>query len=101
MTLDLTDDGDGLSNGEEYLVGSHPGSGASFFKVAAAPAEGAPGQLVLSWNSVPGRRYEVLWSPDLATPFAPLAEITAAAATTTHPVAMGGVLGFYRVRLIP
>ncbi len=94
-------DGDGLGNRDEYLVGSHPSSGSSFFKVTAEPDAAEPGQLTLSWNTVPGRRYEILWSPDLATPFTPLAEITATAAATTHEVGMAGTLGFYRVRLVP
>ncbi len=102
-TADAIDDldGDGLSNGDEYLVGTDPGSGNSFFKVTAEPNAAAPGQLTLSWNTVPGRRYEIQWSPDLVTPFTPLAEITATAAATTHEMGMAGTLGFYRVHLVP
>ena len=91
-------DGDGLTNLQEYQLGTHPKSATSFFKASLAPASGTPGTYQLSWNSVVGKTYVIEWSPDLVTPFAPVRTVTASATTTTAPVSNAGNVGFYRVR---
>lgn len=92
-------DGDGFSNLNEYLLGTNPRSGASFFKAELAPVAGAPGTYQLSWNSVAGKTYVVEWSPDLKTPFTMLHTITATETTTRLNLERTGTLGFFRVRL--
>lgn len=91
-------DGDGFSNLNEYLLGTDPRSGASFFKATLAPVAGVPGTYQLSWISVAGKTYVVEWSPDLKKPFTPLQTVTAAATTTSLNLARSGTLGFFRVR---
>ncbi|WP_035613308.1 type VI secretion system tube protein Hcp [Haloferula sp. BvORR071] len=54
---DLDFDQDGRANKEEYLAGTNPNSGASFFRMSASTA--APGQVSLTWNSVAGSSYKV------------------------------------------
>jgi type VI protein secretion system component Hcp len=91
-------DGDGLTNLQEYQLGTHPKSGTSFFRAALAPMAGSPGNYQLSWNSVIGKTYVIEWSPDLQTPFATLRNVTASATTTTESIVNTGNVGFYRVR---
>ncbi|MEO6475412.1 type VI secretion system tube protein Hcp [Luteolibacter sp.] len=91
-------DGDGLTNLQEYQLGTDPKSGTSFFRAALAPVSGSPGNYQLSWNSVVGKVYVIEWSPDLATPFATLRTVTATATTSTAAIANAGNVGFYRVR---
>jgi len=92
-------DGDGFTNLQEYQLGTHPKSGASFFKVTVVPLSGSPGIYQLTWTSVVGKAYVIEWSPDLKIPFTTLREVTATATTTSDNVANAGSIGFYRVRL--
>lgn len=91
-------DGDGLTNLQEYQLGTDPTSGTSFFKASLAPVSGSPGNYQLSWNSVAGKVYVIEWSPDLATPFTTLRTVTATATTSTESIVNAGNVGFYRVR---
>lgn len=91
-------DGDGFTNLQEFQLGTHPKSGASFFKATLTINPATPGFHQLSWNSVEGKTYVVEWTPHLTTPFTFLRAVTATAATTTENVAINGTLGFYRVR---
>lgn len=91
-------DGDGLSNLNEYLLGTHPRSGTSFFKAQLSPVPASPGSYQLSWNSVPGTTYVIEWSPDLITPFTALRSVTAAGTTSSQNFGNVGSVGFYRVR---
>lgn len=91
-------DGDGLTNLQEYQLGTDPKSATSFFRAALAPVQGSPGNYQLSWNSVVGKIYVIEWSPDLTTPFATLRTVTATATTSTESIANAGSVGFYRVR---
>lgn len=91
-------DGDGLTNLQEYQLGTDPKSGTSFFKAALAPADGPPGTYQLSWNSVAGKAYVIEWSPDLTTPFATIRTVTATGTTGTASITNAGNVGFYRVR---
>ena len=90
-------DGDGFSNLDEYLLGTNPRDGSSFFKATLAPLAEVPGTYQLSWNSVAGKSYLVEWSPDLNTPFDKFRIVTATAPTTSITFERGGPLGFYRV----
>jgi type VI protein secretion system component Hcp len=91
-------DGDGLTNLQEFQLGTHPKSGTSFFRAALAPVSGSPGNYQLSWNSVVGKAYVIEWSPDLTTPFAVVRTVTATATTSRESIANAGNVGFYRVR---
>lgn len=91
-------DGDGLTNFQEFQLGTLPNSATSVFKAALAPVEGAAGTFQISWVSVVGKTYLVEWTPDLATPFTTLRTVTATATTSTENIVNTGSLGFYRVR---
>jgi type VI protein secretion system component Hcp len=91
-------DGDGLTNLQEFQLGTDPKSGTSFFKAELAPVSDSPGNYQLSWNSVVGKVYVIEWSPDLVTPFTTLRTFTATATTSTASIANAGNVGFYRVR---
>jgi len=91
-------DGDGLSNGDEFELGTHPASGSSFFRSTLSPLAGAPESYQIDWDSVPGKVYIIEWTPDLGTPFSTVREVTAAGDRTTEAVPRNGELGFYRVR---
>lgn len=91
-------DGDGLSNLNEFLLGTNPRSGTSFFKAQLTPVTGSPGVYQLTWNSVVGTTYVVEWSPDLKTPFTTQRTVTATATTRSENFVNPGSVGFYRVR---
>ncbi len=91
-------DGDGLTNLQEYQLGTHPKSNTSFFKAALAPVAGSAGTFQLSWISVVGKTYLIEWTPDLTTPFTTIRTVTATATTSTESIVNTGNLGFYRVR---
>lgn len=91
-------DGDGLSNLDEFQLGTHPKSGTSFFKSTLASVPATPGTYQLTWNSVVGKAYVIEWSPDLTTPFTPVRTVTASSTTSTETMTSGGSIGFYRVR---
>ncbi len=91
-------DGDGLTNRQEYQLGTDPKSGTSFFRATLAPVIDTPGTYQLSWNSVVGKKYVIEWSPDLVTPFATVRTVTAGATTSTASFTNAGDVGFYRVR---
>jgi hypothetical protein len=56
---------------------------------------------ILSWNSVPGIRYDVLAAPDLAQPFALVGSVTATNATTQwNTGSPEDGARFYRVRAV-
>jgi len=101
LDLDL----DGLSNLEEYRLGTCPESVFSFFRVEAEPeSDGA--ELGLRWMSRPGNRYVVEQSNQLtlASWQSVVAEVVApegvAVTEATIPVPLEARQGFYRVRLL-
>ena len=94
--LDL--DGDGFTNLQEYQLGTRPDSPTSFFKAVLTAVPATPGSYQLTWNSVAGKAYVIEWSPDLATPFAPLRTVMATASSTTETIDHSGSIGFFRVR---
>lgn len=91
-------DGDGLTNLQEYQLGTDPQSGSSFFKATLVPVSGQPGVYQLSWNSVSGKAYVIEWSPDLKTPFVTILTVTATGSSAVQNVSRPGNIGFYRVR---
>jgi hypothetical protein len=62
----------------------------------------SPNPLTLSWEAIPGQRYEVLATTNITTGFKPVASVTAASTLAQWPIsAPGGPAGFYRVQLGP
>ncbi|MDF7798983.1 right-handed parallel beta-helix repeat-containing protein [Pontiellaceae bacterium B1224] len=63
-------DGDGQSNGEEYVSGTDPTNAFSFFTTANAMAEvNGTNSFVLEWVAMPDRLYSVLWATNLTSGF--------------------------------
>ncbi len=60
-------DGDGISDHDEWVSGTDPLDAASVFRIRSLDDEG------LSWTPVVGRAYSVLWTDDLTRPFVPIA----------------------------
>ena len=79
-------DGDGQDNGEEEIAGTHPLDPQAYFALEGDGPE-------MSWPFVPGRAYDVDFTPDMRQPFAPLA--TGLATNAYAPDSNG----FYRVRV--
>lgn len=96
----LDTDGDGLTNLEEFRLGTNPRDGSSFFRAIAESGPPGSGELVLTWNSVPGADYDVKFSPNLIQPFEAIARVRAAGTTTSHTVPRAGGKGFYKVELV-
>jgi hypothetical protein len=62
-------DGDGLTNLEEFLADTNPLSAASFLRVTTITKPNVPAPVTLVWSSTPTRQYHIRSSPDLAAPF--------------------------------
>jgi type VI secretion system Hcp family effector len=95
--LGLDSDHDGLPDTAEYRLGTHPNDPTSFFSAVASIAMPDNGGLNLKWPSVSGEEYQIEYSPDLATPFATVATVTATSGETTFTVARTLQAGFFRV----
>ena len=97
---DADPDGDGMSNWNEYLVGTNPSDAASVLAITEA-ALGGGSHYVVRWPSVAGRVYAVERSTNLAAgAFAPVIENLPAVPpvnvyTDTPPVSAAI---FYRIR---
>jgi hypothetical protein len=62
-------DGDGQNNGYEYVVGSIPNDGTSYFRLRIEPVPGQPDQRRLIFSPrVGGRVYTPQYSTDLSSP---------------------------------
>lgn len=91
------DDSDMFSNLEEYIAGTKPQDGSSFFFASGSP-NGAD-DFLLRWNAVSGRVYAIQHSPDLITPFVPVRNgIEYPQDSYSHPMNSGST-GFFRVRV--
>ncbi|MGJ8725772.1 MAG: sulfatase-like hydrolase/transferase [Roseibacillus sp.] len=56
-------DGDGASNVDEFVAGTDPTNNGDFFCISDFDLQGA--NVVVSWPSVAGRSYDLVWSTDL------------------------------------
>ncbi|QJE97426.1 hypothetical protein [Luteolibacter luteus] len=82
-------DGDGFSNRDEYLAGTNPSSGTSFFRaVVNGPGTSGGSDITLSWSSVAGKTYTILATQDLAQPFLPIGSVTASGTQSTFPTSL-------------
>ncbi|MBN1675949.1 MAG: DUF4082 domain-containing protein [Kiritimatiellae bacterium] len=64
---DPDDDDDGMSDEDEQIAGTDPKDKGSCFRVDGLAIASATGELTLSFLSVTGRVYDVLWKEDLTT----------------------------------
>jgi hypothetical protein len=94
-------DGDGLSNGEEARLGYNPASGNSFFEVSATAPPGPDGGVTLAWDAIPGKPYQIEWTPDLNIRFTVLETFTPTDPAAVRRLTRTGLTGFFRVRPAP
>lgn len=83
-------DKDGRSNKDEYVAGTNPNSGASFFRATVqGPGAANPGQVTLTWSSVAGKSYKVMAASEPGGTYAQVAVVAGLAGETSHTVAAG------------
>lgn len=93
-------DGDGLTNIQEMMAGTAPNNPDSVLRVSGIyPADGAPPTAEVSWDSVPGKSYDLLFATNAAGPYAPIASITATGTSTTNTVPVPDPNAYYRVQV--
>jgi 1,4-alpha-glucan branching enzyme len=91
-------DGDGASNLAEYKSGTNPDAAASVFRSTSLTRQG--GNVVLRWNSVPGRRYVVQGTMTLVpASWTDLRTITAVGSESVFTNAVAGPTRFLRVEV--
>ncbi len=95
-------DGDGVSNAAEDLAGTDPLDAKSTLRITSVVRLNAT-NVTVTWNSVPGVKYVVQATPDLATAYtAASATLTATSSSTTYQdTNAGGAKRFYRVTVVP
>jgi len=91
-------DGDGFTNEEEYLTGTNPADAQSCFRILEMEP-GASG-MILRWNSVAGKSYQIVFSEDLQTwhEWMPAISARCENADATVPLGDASRRCFYRVK---
>lgn len=93
-------DGDGMSNLQEYLAGTAANDATSLFKISTVTSQ-IGGGFVVTWQSVADKTYQVQFTDDLGTSFAPLSgTIKATGPTTSYADGTAAGQRFYKVGLI-
>jgi hypothetical protein len=93
------DDGDGLSNRDEYISGHDPRNKHSVFKSRGRSA-GHSKKFIIDWDGAPGRIYNVYWCENLADGFELIEEgIRYPQNTYTGVVHDVDSAGFYRIEV--
>jgi hypothetical protein len=92
-------DGDHFTNIQEYLAGTNPQDGNSLLRITQLTNGGRR----ITWQSVPGRNYQVYSAPEITCAFEPLSgSITAFQNTTSYTNnAPLSAREFYQVRVLP
>jgi len=93
-------DGDGLSNLDEYKLGTDPTDAASALKIT--DLHPASPEKEVQWNSAPLRVYDVLAAPSLIEPdWVPIGTVTgvSSVATFIDPEVSGHNMRFYQIKL--
>jgi len=64
-------DGDGYSNVQEYFAGTNPTNSASYFGISLDMSQmfTPGGRMIIWWDVVESRYYNVLWAPSLSESF--------------------------------
>jgi len=95
------EDGDGFTNEQERIAGTSPNDPDSCLRVLNILPDDAGA--LLSWTSVPGKRYRVCYSHDLVTWHLLETPVNAESETAdlTDPGATSPARRFYRVNVIP
>lgn len=89
-------DGDGFSNYQEYVAGTHPTNALSRFDVSGTFNQNQ----VLDWSSVSGRVYDVYWTTNLLNSFVPLqTNIAWPQSAYTSPMPDGVKSRFYKLKV--
>lgn len=96
----LDSDGDGMTNGQEFIAGTHPLDGASVLSVTSVAAE--PAGFKLRFPTVAGVMYRVLRSEDLSSWAAVGADIAGTGETVevVDPEMAGTGARYYRVLVV-
>ncbi len=93
---DVDSDGDGMSNYQEYLVGTDPLNFSSRFDMHAV-LDASPRQAILIWPSTSNRTYRIEVSDDLSTFHLHRQEIVATPPQNCETVAMERNKQYFRV----
>jgi len=94
----------GFSYYQSYLAGLSPTDPNSVLAISAVTPQASGGQFVVQWYSVPGKRYTLYKSTNLAEGFSAIPAatgITASAATTSFTDTVSTASAFYMVVLAP
>jgi len=99
-------DGDGLSNAQEFALGTNPNDNQSPFHVTAIAREGS--DIRITWMTVGGKTNFVQATSDLASSFTDIGSaiaVAGAGVTVTNYLDIGAATNFparyYRIRLVP
>jgi hypothetical protein len=88
----VDNDGDGVSNFDEFVAGTQPTNAVSFFRIEQVNPTG------LFWTAVPGRIYSVERTSDLGQPFSQIASgLTVGSYLFNSPT--NGAANYYRIRV--
>lgn len=90
-------DGDGLSNYQEFLAGTNPRDAESALKTQVQTVQGA---LYFKWNTVPGKVYQIQYSPDFQAWTNVGDQRMAVAGEDSVFVEQSAGIGFYRIVLV-
>ena len=91
-------DGDHMNDRGEIIAGTDPLDPESYFQVTTDTNDGLPPRIIINWEAVTGRVYNVLWTPSLSEPFQPLETgIQYPQSSYTDTVHTVESFGFYRV----
>lgn len=96
---DADTDDDGLTDYQEFQLGTNPVDGKTRFAAVVSPVPGDPDRIDISWDAVPGTSYLVEWSPDLSRKFEPITEpMVANSSSMTARIEKSGPMGFFLAR---
>ncbi|MEQ1751325.1 MAG: choice-of-anchor Q domain-containing protein, partial [Prosthecobacter sp.] len=87
-------DGDGQTNGDEWLARTDPGSASSSFRITQSAISGA--SFNVTFPTVSGRSYQLQSSPNLANPWTNIGSVTPGTGSNrTLPVTITGLTGYF------